>query len=546
MENQAANRRVQCVYTEDEQDIIEAENDIFHKELRLMQRKNKKMLIRENQKLIAFDVVRAFTDSKIINMMVVSRTQSGKTGSMCATIELYITNNIIPMENIYIITGLSSCEWKEQTKERMPKSIQARVFHRCELPKTFVKEVKDKKNILIIMDEIQIAANKGQTIRKTFEAAELLNKTKLYANDVKIVEYTATPDGTIYDLMNWGEASCKILAKAGEGYVSCYDLRKAGRVKQFKSLCAYDKDLDDVNETLEMQVFENIAELKQDVDNFPNARYHIIRTKKGLEQAYTIDSFKNVFDSKNYCFITYDVDSEIRDINDILEEIPEKHTFIFIKEMLRCSKTLTKTYLGVLYERFNKKPNDAVIIQGLLGRDTGYDNNGDSICYTNIDSIERYEKLWNSGFEDKSIIWNSLTTSNTGGMLKSKGTFNEPLKDWDASSVSSNESQASVSGPHIEKCKTQEQAKEYYDRLKKSKYFGEDYKGRGPRLRKPNKDGFYETTVGKGPTRTRVYSCEEIYNIRKWNFDDKHKIVYHPCYEDTNDKDSVWFWLIHY
>jgi len=29
----------------------------------------------------------------------------------------------------------------------------------------------------------------------------LLNKSKLYENDIKIIEYTATPDGTIYDLM---------------------------------------------------------------------------------------------------------------------------------------------------------------------------------------------------------------------------------------------------------------------------------------------------------------------------------------------------------
>ena len=75
--------------------------------------------------------------------MVVSKTQSGKTGSMCATIKQYLEdiNNLIPIENIYIITGLSSCEWKE----RMPESIQTRVFHRCELPITFVDEIKNKK-----------------------------------------------------------------------------------------------------------------------------------------------------------------------------------------------------------------------------------------------------------------------------------------------------------------------------------------------------------------------------------------------------------------
>ena len=63
--------------------------------------------------------------------MLLSKTQSGMTGSMLATIKQYLedSSNLIPIENIYIITGLSSCEWKIQTRERMPESIQKRVFH---------------------------------------------------------------------------------------------------------------------------------------------------------------------------------------------------------------------------------------------------------------------------------------------------------------------------------------------------------------------------------------------------------------------------------
>lgn len=52
----------------------------------------------------------------------------------------------------------------------------------------------------------------------------LLDVHKLYEDDIKILEYTATPDGTIYDLMKWNEASTKILADVGDGYISSYDL----------------------------------------------------------------------------------------------------------------------------------------------------------------------------------------------------------------------------------------------------------------------------------------------------------------------------------
>ena len=166
------NKRVRCDYDLLQQDIMKNNKQIILLQMENL-RLTGKSVIFENQEIIAYKVVTAFKDRKIINIMVISKTQSGKTGSMCATIKQYLedTSNLIPIENIYIITGLSSCEWKEQTKERMPESVQSRVFHRSELPNTFVAEIKDKKNILIIMDEIQVAAKKGQTIYKTFQAA---------------------------------------------------------------------------------------------------------------------------------------------------------------------------------------------------------------------------------------------------------------------------------------------------------------------------------------------------------------------------------------
>jgi len=466
--------------------------------------------------------------------MVVSKTQSGKTGSMCATIKQYLedTSNLIPIENIYIITGLSSCEWKEQTKERMPESIQSRVFHRYELPNTFVDEIKNKKNVFIIMDEIQVAAKKGQTIYKTFKSAGLLNKSKLYEDDIKILEYTATPDGTIYDLMKWNDASSKILADVGDGYISSFNLLQMGRVKQYKDLCAYNKETGEVHE----EVFENIQEIKNDIDNYSNPLYHIIRSKNGPDQILTIQNFKKIFNVNNYNFIKYDRESVIEDINETLIKKPENHTFIFIKEMLRCAKTLNKEFIGILYDRHCKNPDDATIIQGLVGRDTGYDNNGISICYTNIDSIERYEELWNSNFEDKSIKWNSKTTKYINGTLSGKNTFNDP-KDYDGFSVASDDSDE-LKEPVIKKCKTQEEGKEYYKNELKKKF-----KGRGPKKVKPNNDGYYEANI-RG--NKKIHSCEEIYKDRRCNIENGAGYGFRPCYEDINDKSTLQWWFIHY
>lgn len=539
MVEEVIHRRVRCEYSFLESRIMTLSSANVLNELEILLLKCKSVIF-ENQQIIASQVKTCFLDRFIINVMVVAKTQSGKTGSMCATIKelLEDTSNPIPPENIYIITGLSSCEWKEQTKERIPKSIH-NIFHRSELPDTFADDIKEKKNILIIMDEIQVAAKKGQTIYKTFDKAGLLNKQHLYKNDIKILEYTATPDGTIYDLMKWGNSSAKILGTTGQGYVGAYDLFLAGRVKQYKELCGYNKKTGETDPV----VFDNITEIKNDVDAYSTPLYHLIRTKNGDDQRRTIDNFDQIFGfgpASEYTYIQHDGNSEEDDVNKTLKIRPARHTFIFIKEKLRCAKTLFKLYGGIKYERFTLHPDDAVIIQGLIGRDTGYDNNGISIVYTNIESIKKYEKLWNSHFDDMSVQWNSKTTKFVNGILTGKDTFNELQDDDTLTETSDTETVVEVE-PVIQRFTTQEEVKAYYKRVLKPRSIG----GHAPHKIKMNANGFYESTLR---SVKRVYSCTEITNNRRFGLVTGNNYIsrYYACYENVADKNTLQFWLIHY
>ena len=511
-------RRI-CLYSPTEARKIQNQKYVFLEELTELQKKNK-LLIFENQYIIASHVVDAFSNLNNIITMVLAKTQSGKTGSMCATIEEYLkkSSNIIPIENIYIITGLSSRDWKIQTKARMPKSIQQRIFHRSDLTTTFLQQIQEKKNVLIIVDEVQVAAKKEQTLHKFFDQAGFMDKIKMYENDIKFIFYTATPDGIIYDMKRWENAVEIILAEAGEGYVSCYDLLQEGRVKQFKPISVS-------NKFTFQDIKNNIQELKQDIDSYASCRYHIIRTKKGKWQEKTMQSFRKIFHSTKYTFQKYDITSGILDINEVLQIKPLQHTLIFIKDRLRCAKTICKKYLGVLYERFSENPDDSVIIQGLIGRDTGYDNNRESICYTNISSIERYEELWQSNFEDKNIQWNSKTTKFNKGVIESQYTFN------------GNDEIPMASEPTVIKFKTQEEVKEYFQLNLEEKF-----QSRGPNWRKPNADGIFEARVG---TKKGIFSCAEILRTHKRYVNKKQKFALYPCYEDKNDKTTLQFLLIH-
>lgn len=521
--NNEITERIRVDYNDEELEDMEDQKVIVLTQIKRKQR-DTSSIIYENQEKCSLSIVSSLQNRKIINIMITALTQSGKTGTMSALIKNYLNTNLIPMENIFIITGLSSREWIHQTKNRMPESIQKRVFHRNKLLKDeFVDDIKNKKNVLVIIDEIQIAAKEDQTLNKTFDKVGFYDRQNLFNNDIKIIEFTATPDGTIYDLMDWGENAEKIKMEPGEGYTSCFDLKNQNRVFQCKDL----------------MVDDNVLELKKVIDNEEVPLYHIIRTPNGDKAKAVIDNLRKYYNPLPY--YTYDKDSDIEDINKLLNEEPKEHTFIFIKEKMRCAKSLKKTYLGVLYERCTKTPDDAVIIQGLIGRGTGYDDNGKIKCFTNIESIEKYEKLWESNFEDKSIIWKSKTTTkNENNETTSKGTFNGMCE---ASNEEINEKLIKKhKEPVIKSFKSLEEAKEYFMNIIKPLRPS----ATGPQERKKNDEDYYLASIAN--LGYRVYSRVEVEKYKTYGLNNKKKTPYTctPCYEDINDKSTLLWLMIHY
>ena len=113
-------------------------------------------------------------------------------------------------------------------------------------------------------------------------------------------------------------------------------------------------------------------------------KHHIIRTPRGEKHAMVISNFRKVFGElkKNYVYYSEPELSKFQSMVELMNTKPERHTFIFIKDKLRCAKTLNHKYLGVLYERWVQKTNSSCILQGLYGRLTGYHNNKTSVVFS--------------------------------------------------------------------------------------------------------------------------------------------------------------------
>lgn len=431
-----------CVeYDEEQLEDMKLDRNIFENQLTKM-RRSKRYISYENQTSVAVNINNLFNNLSVVIQMVIGYTQSGKTGCMVELIDQMTKNesNPISVENIFVITGLSSVDWVKQTTERFPECIRHHVFHLGKL-NDFKAAVAGKQNVLIIIDEAHMASKKKQTMSRIFK--ELNWKLDyMMENDIKLVQFSATPDGLIFALNGpkWPEEHYKITTmKPGRGYFGAKQMNERKQLKQIKNIYGRNKkDGSWISDEFREECLENISEILHDQLSFQEPRYLVVRISGGKqEQAYhknfleAIESLttedQEMFEKK---FLHYNMRGNVTDISKQFHESPEKHTIVFIKEKLKCAQTLehivldektgkTETHkvkhnIGVVVERLTK--NDSFTIQGLLGRLCGYEEH-DCICYTNLESFEKYEELFDSNFDTEKlelVSWNSNTTLGRG------------------------------------------------------------------------------------------------------------------------------------
>jgi hypothetical protein len=377
-------------------------------------RRKKHIIKYPNQNICARQIIGNMLKD-ILVILCTAEPQVGKTGTMFQIMYKIIRNpefKDISFDSFYIITGLSNKAWIKQTHERFPENIRKNIFHRPHL-----KNLKDilngRKNYFIFVDETHFAAKEKQTIAKIFNDIGFTDIDYLQENNIKLILFSATPNGVAVDMRTWGNHHAQVHLKPGKGYISNKDMLDRGRMFQY--------NLFDNNIYAE-SVYNQIQEAENEA-SFP--LNHCVRINKSGKSENIIDIFKSKYgDNANY----HDFSSEKNNIPDFIkilneEEPPSKTTIMFIIDSYRCSKTLRKKYLGVWVERYSATMYDDVVIQG--NRLVGYDTPSYSRIFTNINSVKRYyEILDNNCIEG---LWASGTTNNKNGTLCSKKTaYHEP------------------------------------------------------------------------------------------------------------------------
>lgn len=372
--------------------------------------------IYENQNFTAKNIFDSFFLNNVLMIHLIGEPQQGKTGVISRFIELLIINykyTKIISDNIFIITGDNNLQWKEQTIKRIPELLKENVFigNKSNFNK-MEKLINNKKNIIFIIDESHIASNNSNMLVSILSKNKFNDFEYMLENNIKILTLSATDPRhcliieRLNKINNWTKIIC---LQKDSSYVS---LKKLLDMENLR-------DLDEIYEKkINKKIYNHELISKIILTKYKNFKYHVIRFPVKNYNNY-LREFKNNY--KSFDIVEWNCKTTSKDINSILKNRPNNHTWIIIKNMFRNSKTLIKSNIGIMIDRFSKQ--DDVVVQSLAGRCCGYEYFSDIIIYTNINSINNYILLLENILKTSSKKFSSKTLTYIKGYLSPKENF---------------------------------------------------------------------------------------------------------------------------
>jgi hypothetical protein len=461
--------------------------------------------IYENQKNDSREIINMFYSNKDIRVIsVIKRTKVGMDGLMIQLANDFSThlddNFLIMRKNIFFLTGMSNKSWENDMKDKIPHCFKENVYHHGQIDKiTKQEELKNIKNALIIIDEIDTGDKIDQKLHQLLKKTKIFNIEYIKEKNIRFVFVSATMIYELKDLHKWGDHHQNYKMTIPANYIGHNDFLEKKIIDQFYPV----KDKKSANRWIDDDI------LKKYKNDF---RVHIIRTDN-----ISVDCIKNACEEKNIKFYNHTSDERIdeKTLKKIFENI-NNHTVIAVKGFYRRANLIPNVWkkkIGATMERHVLKVDPNVQVQGLPGRMTGYwksDIDKGHITgphRTSIKAIEDYEKFYENPDADnnKKIKKNLLTNPNLVGIK-----IKETDKNWSSMFFDNWDN--------------------FKDYCKKNKL---NY---NPQKKEPNKDGFIEATV-RGVTK--VYSTDDFKNDHGGGINDNYLYRLYHCYSNIKDKNTL-------
>jgi hypothetical protein len=362
-----------------------------------------------NQKEDANKIVEEFYKNNRRVVSITKKTKVGMDGLMIEIAKLMTThpddNFVVDVNNVRIITGMSNAGWEKDMKEKAPDCFKNKIFHHGQLKNS---NIKNFKNALIIIDEIDTGNGELQVLHQTLNEAGVLNKKNMIENNNRFVFASATMLKELRQLYDWNELHYLFKMSIPNSYIGHIEFLNKGIIKEFYQVDSLEKAKKWVQEDI--------------LDNYgSDYRVHIIRvtnkTVKFINDACIIID-------KGIRFRNHTSDERLTEdeIKEIFKEPLIGHIVLGVKGFFRRANLIPnkwKLRIGATHELFQKTRDNNVQIQGLPGRMTGYwkeiiDNGHKTGPYrTSILAVNEYEKAFNDPFgEDISYRSSGLIIDN--------------------------------------------------------------------------------------------------------------------------------------
>jgi len=348
----------------------------------------------KEQEVVAWDIFDKLYIKKNTVVLIVAEPGVGKTNLIHVT--YYTIRTHLPYQDaiigdrITILTGMSDCAWKKQTKDALPLMLEnEEVYHQGTLAKRFKylsTNVHLLSDHLFIIDEAHIACADWNTI-----ACELkflgLDKEMIKKLNIKFILISATPDAVLAFLKEFGydEDYNIIELKPGENYKGFGYFMEKGFIE----------DYEDLSKTENCDKFADIIKERYG----ENPKHHIIRIRgSSTNKKEMIENIEELCRLNKWHCDKHNQEKRQENFDDILDNKPKHgvHNFWLIMEFYKASKRLKiNEYTGCIIEPAAKQEDVTVTSNGLIPRFWGYypdDEIGqyDPTFICNKISIEKY------------------------------------------------------------------------------------------------------------------------------------------------------------
>ncbi|KAK9823978.1 hypothetical protein WJX72_006744 [[Myrmecia] bisecta] len=345
-------------------------------------------------------------------VILAAMMQSGKTGVMQMLAWLVsrsdtlrdILDDFVDLGNIYVLTGMSSTDWKDQTHQRMGMTgnvPRENVLHNDNMQSMLLAWAKGKqlrqkdrmsRRVIVVVDEAHFGQTNESVIDRFMAAIGTCPDGNPAAwrgeRSVYVCSVSATAMSEIVaNAKDYAGYKHTVLLQPGAGYTTP-TLLLEDRVQSSWKL---DRP----------GIIRLLDAAETQFQSFPTAMYVIVRATDKAQNLIKAAIAERNANGPNVSmsWINYDAKNKFN-VNEVLSYPPDNHgiQYVLIKAQLRAAITLTLRHVGMMFDTEFTKVDTAA--QSLFGRALGYrsPNEQRTIIFCDKKAVREYAGWAESNF----------------------------------------------------------------------------------------------------------------------------------------------------